>query len=217
MIPTIFLALSLLICNNCKDIHPQPAISTNNACLFNVSQTIYHGYHKIAEVLEQNCTQSDGFDIALLDSTHVEQIFIAQESSILIKGEKEIPTIWSYAFLKFDNPPQNWTSDNIQDIIKDLFNNSISDARAGSIYYEMNHDNITYPGNITLPDHIQPSPEPIPEKKHNTKYIIIGVIVGFVIFILTAFAIFIVFRKSKIAYDPNDRRQLIKRGQYRST
>lgn len=99
------------------------------------------------------------------------------------------------AFLKFDNPPQNWTSDNIQDIIKDLFNNSISDARAGSIYYEMNHDNITYPGNITLPDHIQPSPEPIPEKKHNTKYIIIGVIVGFVIFILTAFAIFIVFRK----------------------
>ncbi|KAA6360602.1 MAG: hypothetical protein EZS28_043871, partial [Streblomastix strix] len=81
--------------------------SSPNTCSFNVSQTITEDYHKVADVLEQGCEESDGYEITLLDSEHQEYLTLSIDSSVLIKGGREIPTIWSlndtYVFIIYLN------------------------------------------------------------------------------------------------------------------
>ncbi|KAA6360725.1 MAG: hypothetical protein EZS28_043748, partial [Streblomastix strix] len=118
MILTVLFVISLVLGGNSKILRPSPAISHSsilehaqntktslsiahsiksspNTCIYNVSQTIIDSKHYIVDVLEQGCEEPDGYEITLLDSEHYEFLDLNITSQVLIKGGREIPTIWS--------------------------------------------------------------------------------------------------------------------------
>ncbi|KAA6397746.1 MAG: hypothetical protein EZS28_006724 [Streblomastix strix] len=67
---------------------------SNFTCLFNVSQSGLANFRSVAEALNQTCNETDGYEINLLDSEHIESLEINKNSSIIIKGNNKVQTIW---------------------------------------------------------------------------------------------------------------------------
>ncbi|KAA6391445.1 MAG: hypothetical protein EZS28_013030 [Streblomastix strix] len=57
----------------------------NSPCQFNVSQSGSGKYSTIAEVLAEQCSETEGYEIALNDINHYEYLTVNQNASILIK------------------------------------------------------------------------------------------------------------------------------------
>ncbi|KAA6389216.1 MAG: hypothetical protein EZS28_015259 [Streblomastix strix] len=164
----------------------QSLLVSLNACSFNVSQTVAGAFRTVAEVLVQNCTQSDGYDVTLLDSTHIEKIYINQKSSILIKSGKKIPTIWrsNEDFLGIIVIEQgNLTLENIDEYTKDTIKSNISEMFKGS-YSNGGNDTVQYFVDLGEESIISGSITLLPTPKKNILiYIIIGISVGSVVLI----------------------------------
>ncbi|KAA6391194.1 MAG: hypothetical protein EZS28_013278 [Streblomastix strix] len=75
--------------------------SINSPCQSNISQR-GSGYFNIAEALSIPCTESEGYEISLLDPKHVEHLEVNINASILIKGCNTNQTIWSIDSQKND-------------------------------------------------------------------------------------------------------------------
>ncbi|KAA6389193.1 MAG: hypothetical protein EZS28_015283, partial [Streblomastix strix] len=68
--------------------------SSNDACKSIVSQTDTLQIHYVADALNVECADPEGYEITLVDSEHFEQLEINKGSIIIIKGGNGSATIW---------------------------------------------------------------------------------------------------------------------------